>query len=178
VLGPTSILDNRTLQEAQLGVLAQPQYRILSPAKTYHECPHRCQELSPSLVTSFLVLQMIEWRNHNPSAPNNQTHTIDMKGLVLTRNMPRSPTDMAQSPQSLLPPPSRERRSSRSTISSRRFDFTALWTARSLPKWKAPAQMMGFFLIGLGMSIGHCMFYPLLDGEIVGSPSEQEDRLR
>ncbi|KAH8652840.1 hypothetical protein BGZ61DRAFT_541812 [Ilyonectria robusta] len=72
-------------------------------------------------------------------------------------------------PQALLsPPPSERPASSRGTGSSqtsRRFAI-ALWKPRTYHRWKSPALVVVFFLIGFGMSLCHCVFYPSLIGQI------------
>lgn len=49
---------------------------------------------------------------------------------------------------------------------------------RQIRQWKSPILMLIFYIIGLAMSIGHCIFYPLLDGVIVGDSSDQERNIR
>lgn len=38
--------------------------------------------------------------------------------------------------------------------------------------------MILFFLVGLSVSIAHCVFYPQLRGKIVGDPGKQEEKIR
>jgi thiol:disulfide interchange protein len=52
------------------------------------------------------------------------------------------------------------------------------WKPRQVRQWKSPLVMLTFFVIGLGMSIGHCVFYPSLDGIIVGDSYNQERNIR
>lgn len=35
-----------------------------------------------------------------------------------------------------------------------------------------------FFIVGLAMSLAHCIFYPRLSGKIVGNPDAQEEKIR
>lgn len=44
--------------------------------------------------------------------------------------------------------------------------------------WKSPILMIVFLLIGVGLSVGHCVFYPSLNGQLVGNSSRQEEKLR
>jgi hypothetical protein len=53
-----------------------------------------------------------------------------------------------------------------------------MWTSRRYHKWKSPLLMFTFFVLGLGISIAHCAFYPALNATIVGSPRQQEKNLR
>jgi hypothetical protein len=46
------------------------------------------------------------------------------------------------------------------------------------PKWKSPLLMFTFFLVGVGMSIGHIIAYTRLDSEVVGDAEEQEVNFR
>jgi hypothetical protein len=52
------------------------------------------------------------------------------------------------------------------------------WSPRRIHKWKSPLLMIIFFLIGLGVSVAHCAFYPSLKDMRVGSPDSQEEKLR
>ncbi|KAH0563094.1 hypothetical protein GP486_002336 [Trichoglossum hirsutum] len=52
------------------------------------------------------------------------------------------------------------------------------WKPRRIRKWKSPLAMVVFFITGLAMSIGHCVFYPRLDGVVVGNSSNQERNIR
>jgi hypothetical protein len=45
-------------------------------------------------------------------------------------------------------------------------------------RWKAPLWMSVFFLLGVGLSITHCLFYYGLNGTVVGSAYNQESTLR
>jgi hypothetical protein len=49
---------------------------------------------------------------------------------------------------------------------------------RRYHKWKSPLLTIAFFILGLGISIGHCVFYSLLNNTIVPSPVQQENNLR
>lgn len=53
-----------------------------------------------------------------------------------------------------------------------------LFTKRHIHRWKSPLLMLSFFVIGLAMSIAHCIFYPALKTKIVGGSSSQEEKLR
>jgi hypothetical protein len=52
------------------------------------------------------------------------------------------------------------------------------WKPHRIHRWKSPLVMLTFFVIGLGMSIGHCIFYSSLDGIIVGDSYNQERNIR
>jgi hypothetical protein len=52
------------------------------------------------------------------------------------------------------------------------------WKPRQYRKWESPVLMVLFFVLGLGLSLAHCLFYSSLDGDIVGSPAQQENNLR
>ncbi|KAF2729936.1 hypothetical protein EJ04DRAFT_501369 [Polyplosphaeria fusca] len=52
------------------------------------------------------------------------------------------------------------------------------WKKRNIPRWKSPLLMILFFIIGLAMSLAHCIYYPKLHGVIVGDSSSQEEKLR
>jgi hypothetical protein len=52
------------------------------------------------------------------------------------------------------------------------------WKPRRYRKWQSPVLMVLFFVIGLSLSLAHCLFYSSLDAEIVGSPAQQENNLR
>ncbi|KAI9767275.1 MAG: hypothetical protein M1839_004541 [Geoglossum umbratile] len=53
-----------------------------------------------------------------------------------------------------------------------------LWRPRRISKWKSPLLLLIFFIIGLAMSIAHCVFYPKLSGIVVGNSSNQERNIR
>lgn len=53
-----------------------------------------------------------------------------------------------------------------------------LFTKRYIHRWKSPLLMLGFFIIGVAMSLAHCIFYPKLKGRIVGNSDSQEEKLR
>jgi hypothetical protein len=53
-----------------------------------------------------------------------------------------------------------------------------MWRPRRYYKWKSPLLMFTFFILGLGISIGHCAFYSALKNTIVGSQWQQENNLR
>ncbi|CAH0053763.1 unnamed protein product [Clonostachys solani] len=56
---------------------------------------------------------------------------------------------------------------------------TAIPWMPQLPKHlKSPLLMVVFFLVGFGLSLGHCIFYPQLSSRIVGDSNQQEERLR
>lgn len=52
------------------------------------------------------------------------------------------------------------------------------WRKRRIPRWKSPLLMVVFFIIGLAMSLAHCIFYPKLSGRLVGNSSSQEQNIR
>jgi hypothetical protein len=45
-------------------------------------------------------------------------------------------------------------------------------------KWKSPAQLIGFFLLGLICSLAHIVRYATLQGQEVGGSSEQERNIQ
>ena len=49
---------------------------------------------------------------------------------------------------------------------------------RQYHRWKSPLLMALYLLIGMVMSIGHCIFYSQLNGDIVGDQSDQENKIR
>jgi hypothetical protein len=53
-----------------------------------------------------------------------------------------------------------------------------VWKPRQLHQWKSPLAMLVFFVTGLGMSVGHCVFNARLNGSMVGSSYSQESNLR
>jgi hypothetical protein len=52
------------------------------------------------------------------------------------------------------------------------------WTKRRVHRWRSPLCMVVFFLLGLAVSIAHCVFYPKLLGKLVGDSSQQEEKIR
>jgi hypothetical protein len=60
---------------------------------------------------------------------------------------------------------------------SSRFNII-IWKARELHVWNAPILMVFFFVVGLGMSLAHCIFYTSLNRQIVGNSNQQEEKLR
>jgi thiol:disulfide interchange protein len=52
------------------------------------------------------------------------------------------------------------------------------WTKRRINKWRSPSLMVLFFLLGLSISIAHCVFYPKLRGKLVGDSNQQEEKIR
>ena len=55
---------------------------------------------------------------------------------------------------------------------------TSLWTPRSYRQWKSRILMVAFLFLGFGMSLTHCVYYPSLQGRIVGDSYSQENQLR
>jgi hypothetical protein len=49
---------------------------------------------------------------------------------------------------------------------------------RRYHKWKSPLLILTFYVIGLGMSIGHCAFYASLNHSVVGGPHQQSTNIR
>ncbi|KAK4098471.1 hypothetical protein N658DRAFT_431977 [Parathielavia hyrcaniae] len=49
---------------------------------------------------------------------------------------------------------------------------------RQFRNWESPLLIVLFFVLGLGLSLGHSAFYASLDGTEVGSPEQQENNLR
>ncbi|KAK7192632.1 hypothetical protein PSPO01_01340 [Paraphaeosphaeria sporulosa] len=52
------------------------------------------------------------------------------------------------------------------------------WPERRIHRWKSPIMMVVFFLVGLAMSLAHCIFYPSLKGKVVGNSDAQEEKIR
>jgi hypothetical protein len=52
------------------------------------------------------------------------------------------------------------------------------WKPRRVHRWKSQLLMLTSFFAGLGMSIGHCVFYAKLNGVMVGKSYTQERNLR
>jgi hypothetical protein len=52
------------------------------------------------------------------------------------------------------------------------------WKERRIHTWKAPLLMVVFFLLGLAMSVAHCILYPKLRGQIEGKADQQEEKIR
>jgi hypothetical protein len=52
------------------------------------------------------------------------------------------------------------------------------WTKRHVHRWRSPLLMVLFFLLGLSVSIAHCVFYPKLRGKVVGDSNQQEEKIR
>jgi len=63
------------------------------------------------------------------------------------------------------------------TLYLQRQDIHKL-TSGDVARWKSPILLTVFFLIGLALSLAHCLFYYKLDAKIVGSASQQENNLR
>ena len=75
-----------------------------------------------------------------------------------------------------LQPPARRDTIQRS--GSSRWIGNDPWKRYRIRQWKSPLLLLTYFVIGLGTSIGHCVFYPLLDGVIVADSSNQERNIR
>jgi len=52
------------------------------------------------------------------------------------------------------------------------------WEARRIHTWKTPLLMVLFFLVGLAMSMAHCVFYPKHKDQVVGKADQQEEKIR
>lgn len=52
------------------------------------------------------------------------------------------------------------------------------WKGRRIHAWRSPLLMVLFLLVGLAMSVAHCVFYPKLKGQIVGKADQQEEKIR
>lgn len=52
------------------------------------------------------------------------------------------------------------------------------WTNRYIYRWRSPFLMVLFFVLGAAVSIAHCVFYPMLNGKIVGGSDQQEEKIR
>lgn len=61
---------------------------------------------------------------------------------------------------------------------SRDPDDTQVWPKRHIHKWKSPLLMVLFFTLGAAVSVAHCVFYPKLNGRIVGDSNQQEEKIR
>jgi hypothetical protein len=92
----------------------------------------------------------------------------DRISLCATASNPGSPT--------LLPAPNSPSTSQRFASFSKTPQLG--WRKRQIPRWKSPLLMVLFFIIGLAMSLGHCVFYPKLSGKLVGGSSDQEENIR
>jgi hypothetical protein len=92
----------------------------------------------------------------------------DRISLCATASNPGSPT--------LLPAPYSHSTFQRFTSFSKTPQLG--WRKRQIPRWKSPLLMILFFIIGLAMSLGHCIFYPKLSGKLVGGSSDQEENIR
>lgn len=115
------------------------------------------------------------------------THSLDTRlevpqsqraGEAAGRESPvqSSPFDRLLSPGASSP--RRVRLSSYASSDNSRRARHEIWVPRRYHKWKSPLLMSTFFVLGLGMSIGHCAFYWILKDTIVGSPWRQESNLR
>ncbi|KAF2002416.1 hypothetical protein P154DRAFT_488382 [Amniculicola lignicola CBS 123094] len=82
------------------------------------------------------------------------------------------------SPIILPDPPSPGFFARHASISSPSQRFQIKWPKRHIHRWKSPMLMILFFIIGLAMSLAHCIFYPKLSGKVVGDSSSQEEKLR
>ncbi|KAH6622199.1 hypothetical protein C7974DRAFT_377797 [Boeremia exigua] len=56
--------------------------------------------------------------------------------------------------------------------------YTSVWNRRYIHKWRSPFLMVLFFVLGAAVSIAHCVFYPKLNGKIVGDSYQQEEKIR
>ena len=56
--------------------------------------------------------------------------------------------------------------------------FPRLFDSGQPFRYKIPLLTVLYFLIGLGMAIAHCIFYPGLKGMVVGTPVRQETKIR
>jgi hypothetical protein len=56
--------------------------------------------------------------------------------------------------------------------------YSHRWTKRHIHRWRSPLLMVLFFVLGAAVSIAHCMFYPLLNGKVVGNSNQQEEKIR
>lgn len=52
------------------------------------------------------------------------------------------------------------------------------WQNRHIHRWKSPLLMVTFFLVGLAMSLAHCIFYSSMRDKIVGNSDAQEEKIR
>jgi hypothetical protein len=57
-------------------------------------------------------------------------------------------------------------------------DLEEQWKPRRVRPWKSPLVMLICYLVGLCMSISHCVFYPKLDARIVRDAYIQERNIR
>jgi hypothetical protein len=49
---------------------------------------------------------------------------------------------------------------------------------RRIHTWRSPLLMVVFYILGLSLSVAHCVFYPKLKGRIVGDSGQQEEKIR
>jgi hypothetical protein len=98
----------------------------------------------------------------------------------ITLGFPQVLTHTSHSNQSSKPgsPNIRPRFQSNASSSVLRLARHEMWKPRQYHKWKSPLLMFTFYLLGLGISIGHCAFYPSLKDKIVGSSRNQESNIR
>lgn len=143
----------------------------------------RASNMNGSLTIDAPPLNTISQMPANPgSSPTlpatKKLHvTIDIQGTSSSGESSRSTkpgvTHLAKPTPNLQLPPTSARRGSLQPPA-----LIALWKSRSIKKWKAPVVMVSFLLLGLALSIAHCIVYSSLNGNIVGSSANQEENLR
>jgi len=113
-----------------------------------------------------------------PSPQSSAEPPERSQGNTLDTPQDQNGTSSSQRPSNSMSPGSRPRLQGNASSSSFRLARPKMWIPREYHKWKSPLLMFTFYLIGLGISIGHCAFYPSLKDKIVGSSRKQESNIR
>jgi hypothetical protein len=121
---------------------------------------------------------------------------IDVKKVpetvIASQEVPLSPDSSPQiNPQSEKVPttPTQDRRKSRGTgmvswvpVQWPRHEHVNIMTPASRSEshmyWPSPLSMVGCFIVGTIMALGHHLYYNSLKGDLVGNPDEQQRKLR
>lgn len=134
--------------------------------------PSRQQPAGNNLIETDAI-EMTSTQERAVSGPDR--HTLSS---TQPQQRPNSPSPTPAHAILALPPHEASRsRGSVSSQLSQRFTLKS-WKSREYHHWKSPALMIGFLLIGFGISLGHCIFYPSLNGQVVGDSAKQEEKLR
>lgn len=106
-----------------------------------------------------------------------QASTSDLEHSNQTATNP--PTEPECTYSTLSPSPGHVLRRHETMFSSKpQLLSAASWKPQTYQSWRSPILMIMLFLVGFAFSVGHCIFYPSLNGKIVGDSSQQEGKLR
>jgi hypothetical protein len=142
-------------------------YSTQSPVKAFHttasEVSHNIANLHPPHQSNIVFME-------GSLRPKKAATVIEHWEIPNYTNSVRSTAPLLQSASSSPAIKQEAERHGSQIIPSS--------SKRQIHKWRSPLLMVVFYLLGLSLSVAHCIFYPKLKGRIVGDPGQQEEKIR